>query len=192
MRSSSLEYFENESCSSKKGDIEINPLTEVEGRIGTDHNFKFIVITDKKTLTIAATSAEQRDLWIEKIRSLTTNLLARDNSNFKEVGGGSAPLPDVEIREAGDVVRPKRRNKIPAGVRAAGAESTSARQADGAPEESGSPSGNAAPNSGTSNRLATPEEGDSATTSMASNITPDNYKRSSGRFVALPDGWEQV
>mmetsp|Transcript_6377 Transcript_6377/g.6654 ORF Transcript_6377/g.6654 Transcript_6377/m.6654 type:complete len:242 (-) Transcript_6377:105-830(-) len=66
----SLEYYENETKSIKKGGVSINPSTIV--RIINDQNH-FIVQTGEETLEISASNSIERDSWIKAIQE-TINL----------------------------------------------------------------------------------------------------------------------
>lgn len=93
LSSNSLEYFEDSTKRVRKGEVPITDATEVEGRVGSSHEFKFTIRTGPKNLTMAATSAEMREQWTQAVRrlvdlkvsSLNVKALSSSGSNGSSV-----------------------------------------------------------------------------------------------------------
>lgn len=120
-----LQYFEDPSKQVKKGDLLITDETEVEGRVGSNHEFKFTIKTGSKSLTMAAASSEMREEWTQAVRKLVGLKLSA--ASIKEI---SAIAPSSSTSKQAGMQQTLRRRKVPF------AGETEGRGAPGSPQPS--------------------------------------------------------
>jgi hypothetical protein len=89
-----VEYFLDSTMATRKGMILITDMSTVEGRIGSNHEHKFIIKTGKDELVVAATSPAQRDEWMGAIRKVIDYKVS--DSNVRTKSPVAAGLPGLK------------------------------------------------------------------------------------------------
>jgi hypothetical protein len=90
LRTGNLEYYEDSTMRSKRGDLVIDSTTHVDHTQGGDE-LSFIVTTGDKSLVISASSAAEKVLWILTIRNVTAGIVTRDKTKLEDLNRERTP-----------------------------------------------------------------------------------------------------
>lgn len=113
LRSSKLEYFVDQDCTRKKGELILTPDTRVLSRDGRRHHHKFSIWTRDRLLHCSAYNTDDREDWInvleDTIRKLQpvnatktspekrSEVLAEDDEDDRDVEADTSEVNDGAV-----------------------------------------------------------------------------------------------